>query len=43
MDAEHMAELRVVLNTLLDDEARDAVVESTTVNFHHFTRIFEAV
>jgi pyrroloquinoline quinone (PQQ) biosynthesis protein C len=43
MDAEHMAELRVVLNTLQDDEARNAVVESTTVNFHHFTRIFEAV
>ena len=43
MDAEHMAELRIVLNTLQDDEARNAVVESTTVNFHHFTRIFEAV
>jgi pyrroloquinoline quinone (PQQ) biosynthesis protein C len=43
MDAEHMAELRIVLNTLRDDEARNAVIESTTVNFHHFTRIFEAV
>ena len=43
MDAEHMAELRIVLNTLQDDEARNVVVESTTVNFHHFTRIFEAV
>jgi pyrroloquinoline quinone (PQQ) biosynthesis protein C len=43
MDAEHMAELRLVLNTVLDDEARDAVTESTFVNFHHFTRIIEAV
>jgi len=43
MDAEHMAELRVVLNTLHDAAARDAVAESAGVNFHHFTRIFEAV
>lgn len=43
MDAKHMAELRGVLNTLHDDEARDAVVESTLVNFHHFTRIVEAI
>ncbi len=43
MDAEHMAELRVLLNTVTDDEARDAITESTLVNFHHFTRMFEAV
>lgn len=43
MDVEHMAELRVVLNTLKDDAARDAVVESAGINFHHFTRIFETV
>lgn len=43
MDAKHMAELRGVLNTLQDDAARDAVVESTGVNFHHFTRIVEAI
>ena len=43
MDAEHMAELRVLLNTITDDEARDAITESTLVNFHHFTRLFEAV
>ena len=42
LDAEHMAQLRVVLNTLTDDAARDAVVESTAVNFHHITRAFEA-
>ena len=43
MDAEHMADLRQVLNTLRDEAAHDAVVESTLVNFHHFTRIVEAV
>jgi pyrroloquinoline quinone (PQQ) biosynthesis protein C len=43
MDAEHMAELRQVLNTVDDDAAREAIVESTLVNFHHVTRIFEAV
>ena len=43
MDAEHMAVLRQVLNTIDDDAAREAIVESTLVNFHHVTRIFEAV
>ena len=43
MDVEHMAELRKVLNTLIDEPSREAVIESTTVNFHHFTRMFEAV
>jgi pyrroloquinoline quinone (PQQ) biosynthesis protein C len=43
MDAEHMAELRQVLNTVEDDAAREAIVESTLVNFHHFTRMFEAI
>jgi pyrroloquinoline quinone (PQQ) biosynthesis protein C len=43
MDTAHMAEMRKILNTLADDEARDAVVESTLVNFHHFTRIVEAL
>jgi pyrroloquinoline quinone (PQQ) biosynthesis protein C len=43
MDAEHMAELRQVLNTVTDDAAREAIVESTLVNFHHVVRIFEAV
>jgi pyrroloquinoline quinone (PQQ) biosynthesis protein C len=43
MDAEHMIELRKVLNTITDEAAREAVVESTLVNFHHFTRMFEAV
>ena len=43
MDAEHMAELRVILNTIHDEAAREAIVESTLVNFHHVTRMFEAV
>lgn len=43
MDAQHMAELRQVLNLVTDPAARDAVVESTRVNFHHFTRIVEAI
>jgi pyrroloquinoline quinone (PQQ) biosynthesis protein C len=43
LDAEHMAQLREILNLLEDDAARDAVIESTLVNFHHFTRILESV
>jgi pyrroloquinoline quinone (PQQ) biosynthesis protein C len=43
MDADHMAELRKILNTLTDAEAQAAIVESVRVNFHHFTRIAEAV
>ncbi|CAN5888668.1 iron-containing redox enzyme family protein [soil metagenome] len=43
MDAEHMIDLRKVLNTLTDDAAREAIVESTLINFHHVTRIFESV
>jgi hypothetical protein len=38
-----MAELRLLLNTITDDEARDAITESTLVNFHHFTRLFESI
>ena len=43
MDTEHLVQLRQVLNTLEDSKSRDAVVESTIVNFHHFTRMFEAL
>ena len=43
MDTEHMAELRVILNTLEDANAREAVVESAIFNFHHFTLIFESI
>ena len=43
LDAQHMAELRQVLNQVTDGAAGQAVVESTCVNFHHLTRIVEAV
>ena len=43
MDAEHMIALRKVLNLVTDDAAREANVESTLLNFHHITRVFEAV
>jgi pyrroloquinoline quinone (PQQ) biosynthesis protein C len=43
MDAKHMADLRLVLNQLNGSAELAAVVESTRVNFHHFTRIIEAI
>jgi pyrroloquinoline quinone (PQQ) biosynthesis protein C len=38
LDAEHMAELREIINRI-DAGSLDAVVESAEVNFHHFTQI----
>ena len=43
LDAQHMVSMRKILNTLTDDAARDAVTESTLLNFHQITRIFSAV
>jgi pyrroloquinoline quinone (PQQ) biosynthesis protein C len=43
LDSQHMIELREVLDTLEDRPARNAVVESALLNFHHFTRIIEQV
>lgn len=43
LDAQHMAELRLVLNQVSGAAARAAVAESVRVNFHHFTKIVEAV
>ena len=43
MDAEHMAELRLVLNEVDDDEAKAAIVESTVFNFHQFGKVLELV
>ncbi len=43
LDAEHMADLRVILNTLTDDASKEAIVESTVFNFHQFGRVLEAV
>lgn len=43
MDAEHLAELRLVINKIHDSESKDAIVESTIFNFEHFTRLLEAI
>jgi len=43
MDAEHMAELRVVMNKVSDSGAKEAIIESTIFNFEHFTRLLEAI
>jgi pyrroloquinoline quinone (PQQ) biosynthesis protein C len=43
LDAEHMAELRVVLDTVVDTGAQDAIVEATQVNFHHFTHVIASI
>ena len=43
LDAEHMAELRIILNTLHDEAAKDAIIESTIFNFHQFGRVLEAI
>ena len=43
LDTQHMADLRLVINQISDGEAQAAVVESVKVNFHHFTRIIEAI
>ncbi|MBL8329424.1 MAG: iron-containing redox enzyme family protein [Rubrivivax sp.] len=40
MDADHIAELRQIVNTVDDAAALEAMVESATLNFHHFGRIF---
>lgn len=41
LDAQHMADLRQVLNRVREEAAQAAIVESVRVNFHHFTRIVE--
>ena len=43
LDAQHMADLRRLMNQLQSDDTLAAVVESVRVNFHHFTRIIEAI
>ena len=43
LDAQHMAELRQIMSSLKDEASHEAVIESAQVNFHHFTRIVEAV
>ena len=43
MDAEHMIELRVILNRVEDEQAKSAIVESTIFNFHQFGRVLELI
>jgi pyrroloquinoline quinone (PQQ) biosynthesis protein C len=43
LDAEHMADLRVILNTLQDEASKDGIIESTVFNFHQFTQVLEAI
>jgi len=43
LDAEHLADLRVVLNKIEDELAQAAVIESTVFNFHQFGRVLESV
>ncbi|MEO6327267.1 MAG: iron-containing redox enzyme family protein [Thermoanaerobaculia bacterium] len=43
LDAGHMAQLRIILNTLASEQSQAAVIESTLVNFNHVTHIFGSV
>ena len=43
MDAEHMASLRKIIDTVRDAAAKEAVVEATLMNFHHLTRVVAAI
>jgi ferritin len=43
LDTEHMIKLRHALNSVGGKPAQDAIVESASVNFHHFTRMFQAL
>jgi len=40
MDADHFAELNVLLKTIDDPAAQAAVISSTQVNFHQFGQLF---
>ena len=40
LDAEHMADLREILNLVEDGDAQAAIVESVLFNFHHITNVF---
>ena len=43
LDAEHMSQLREVLNRVEDPDAQAAVIESVLFNFHHVTNVFGSV
>ena len=40
MDADHMAQLNVLLKTIDDPAAQAAIIDSTRVNFHQFGQLF---
>lgn len=40
MDADHIAELREIVNQVRDEAALEAMVESAQLNFHHFGHVF---
>jgi len=43
LDADHMVQLRKILVTIEDAGAREAIIESTLLNFEFVTRIFAAI
>ena len=43
MDAKHMVDLRLILNTVGDRDAQAAIVEAANVNFDMVTRVFAAI
>jgi len=43
LDAQHMAQLREVLNLVEEADAQSAIVESVLFNFHHITSVFGSV
>jgi pyrroloquinoline quinone (PQQ) biosynthesis protein C len=43
MDTKHLEQLRLVLNGVHDDDAKNAIVESAGFNFAQFARVVEAV
>ena len=40
MDADHLAQLNVLLKTIDDPAAQAAIIDSTRVNFHQFGQLF---
>ncbi len=43
LDAQHMADLRIVLNDVHDAAAKQAIIESVCFNFEQFGKVLEAV
>ncbi len=43
LDAQHMADLRIVLNGVHDEAAKQAIIEAVCFNFEQFGKVLEAV